>query len=332
MSISYKDAGVDWKKGEDFVQQIQKSLTRTCGKEVLQGVGSYAALYSIGGGRYLASSVDGVGTKLMVAKALNKYDTIGIDLVAMCVNDLICTGARPIFFLDYIVCETLDVRIAKEIVQGISQACSGIGVAVVGGETAEHPGAFPKDEYDIAGFSVGIVEAKDVIDGKNIKEGDSLVCLASSGMHSNGFSLLRKLIKPEEKDLLLESLEPTSIYVNSILKAKERISIKGMAHITGSALNKIPRINPLFGYRIEKLPDVPYIFKELQKRSKLSDEEMYSTFNMGLGMLLVTDQGEELVDFLSKHGEKAHICGVVTKESTAVLVDDEKVKFILRNS
>ena len=329
MSTSYKDAGVDWKKGENFVRQIQKSLSSTCGEEVLQGIGSYAALYSIGNGRYLASSVDGVGTKLLVAKALNKYDTIGIDLVAMCVNDLICTGAKPIFFLDYIVCEKLDVYVAKEIIHGISQACSGIRVAVVGGETAEHPGAFPQDEYDIAGFSVGIVEAKNIIDGKNIKEGDSLVSLASSGMHSNGFSLLRKLVKPEEKELLLEALRPTKIYVNSILNAREKINIKGLAHITGSAFNKIHRINPSFGYRIDNLPRAPSIFKELQKRSRLSDKEMYSTFNMGLGMLVVTDQGKELVEFFNKNGEDAHICGVITKEQSRVTVEDKKTKFIL---
>lgn len=330
MGISYKDAGVDWELGEAFVKGIRALVERTYSKEVRSGVGGYASLFHIGGGRYLAAGTDGVGTKLKIAQQLNKHDTIGIDLVAMCANDVVCVGARPLFFLDYIVCEKLDVKVSTAIVKGISDACLETGMALVGGETAEHPGAFPKNEYDLAGFCVGEVWEKEIIDGSAVKPGDDIVCLPSSGIHSNGFSLVRKLIHDDEAELLLKCLAPTRLYVQPIRAAMEQFRLKGLAHVTGSAFNKIPRISRAHGYKFTDLPPVLEIFNLLQERSRLDAKEMFSTFNMGTGMVIVTDQGRELVDFFASRGETAYLSGKVTEEPGVVRVETAQHKFVLK--
>ena len=314
MGISYKDAGVDWKLGDVFVKGIKGLVERTYNKEVRSGVGGYASLYHIGGGRYLAAGTDGVGTKLKIAQALDKHDTIGVDLVAMCANDVVCVGARPLFFLDYIVCEKLDVKTSTAIVKGISDGCLETGMALVGGETAEHPGAFPANEYDLAGFCVGDVWEKQIIDGTTVKAGDDIVCLPSSGIHSNGFSLVRKLVRDDEKELMLQCLAP-----------------KGMAHVTGSAFNKIPRISRKHGYHLTSLPPVLDIFKTLQERAKLEPQEMFSTFNMGTGMVIVTEQGKELVEFFQSIGEPAFLSGKVTDDVGVVRVETSQFRFALKH-
>lgn len=317
MSISYKDAGVDRDKGDLFVQRIGKMVRSTYGKAVKSGVGGFASLYDIGSGKYLAAGTDGVGTKLMVAHQLNIHDTVGIDLVAMCVNDVVCTGARPMFFLDYIGCGKLELPVSEAIVKGIVDGCKQSGTALVGGETAEMPGMYDDGEYDLAGFAVGEVKKSALLDGKKVKAGDAIIGLASSGLHSNGFSLVRKLIRPDETDLMRTALTPTRIYVKNALAALDakKFGIKGFAHITGSGFYNIPRINAKFAYVIDQLPEVPGIFRLLQERAALDAKEMYSTFNMGLGFVMVCEpkKADALVAFLNKKGEKAQRIGHVAK-------------------
>ena len=320
MATSYQDAGVDWKKGDKFVSGIRGLVERTYGKEVVQGIGGFAGLYDIGGGRYLASGTDGVGTKLKIAQALNSHDTIGIDLVAMCVNDILCCGARPMFFLDYVVCERLDVEITTAIVKGISDGCVEAGMALIGGETAEHPGCFPENEYDLSGFCVGEVSKDSLVDGSDVKPGDDIVGLASSGVHSNGFSLIRKLIKPEEKELMSQILVPTKIYVRPILSAMSKFKLKGMAHVTGSAFNKVTRINAKVGFDFDGLPDPSPLFQTLQERSGLDVKEMYSTFNMGVGLVVVTSDGPGLVKHLEAEGAAASVVGKTTDSAGCVRI------------
>ena len=330
MTISYKDSGVDWKKGESFVGKIRAMVESTYGGRVRAGVGGYAGLYDLGNGRYLAAGTDGVGTKLKIAQQLGKHDTIGIDLVAMCANDVVCTGATPLFFLDYIVCESLDVSVSTQIVKGISDACRETGMALIGGETAEHPGCFPENEYDLSGFCVGEVAGEDIIDGSAIRAGDDIVCVASSGVHSNGFSLIRKLVKADETDLLQRCLTPTRLYVKPVLEVRRLFAIKGLAHVTGSAFNKVPRMSDAVGYDFTDLPEVPAIFGTLQERSGLSDREMYSTFNMGTGMVVVTDSGPEVAAKFTDLGFPAKVAGKVTEQAGVVRMQARSGAFELR--
>ncbi len=318
MAITYKDSGVDWEKGDQFVRRIRDLVTSTYTDAVETGVGSYAGLYNIGNDQYLASATDGVGTKLMLAQHTGKHDTIGIDLVAMCANDLICVGAKPLFFLDYIVCESLEMETSVAIVDGIAKGCRETGMALIGGETAEHPGCFPKDEYDLSGFCVGLVNSKQILNGESISPGDDLVCLPSSGVHSNGFSLIRKLIKMDETELVDQCMVPTRLYVSPFLKVRDKVEIKGIAHVTGSAFNKVPRLNRNVGYSFTDLPPVPSVLVELAKRSGLSAKELYSTFNMGTGLVLVTADGEGLVKEFEKIGETAYLAGKVTDKASVV--------------
>jgi phosphoribosylformylglycinamidine cyclo-ligase len=317
MAITYKDSGVDRDKGDLFVQRIQKLVRTTYSKAVKSGVGGFASLYDIGGGKYLAAGTDGVGTKLMVAHRLGIHDTVGIDLVAMCVNDVVCTGARPMFFLDYIGCGALELPVSEAILAGIVNGCRQAGTALVGGETAEMPGMYDAGEYDLAGFAVGEVKRSALLDGKKVKTGDAIIGLASSGLHSNGFSLVRKLIKDDETDLLKQALTPTRIYVKNALAAldSKKFGIKGFAHITGSGFYNIPRINAKFNYVIDQLPKVPAIFALLQERAGLDAKEMYSTFNMGLGFVMVCEEkkSNELIKFLNKKGEQAQRIGQIGK-------------------
>jgi len=333
MPITYKDSGVDRDKGDLFVQRIQKMVRSTYSKAVKSGVGGFASLYDVGGGKYLAAGTDGVGTKLMVAHKLGIHDTVGIDLVAMCVNDVVCTGARPLFFLDYIGCGKLELPVSEAIVKGITEGCKLSGCALVGGETAEMPGMYDDGEYDLAGFAVGEVKKSRVLDGKKLKAGDVLVGLASSGLHSNGFSLVRKLIADHETDLLKQALTPTRIYVKNVLAALEskKFGIKGFAHMTGSGFYNIPRINAKFDYKIETLPETPALFQELQKRSGLDAKEMYSTFNMGIGFVIACEKSKAaaLLKFLQKKGERAYLLGHVTKGKGAVHVNSAAMSFTL---
>ena len=322
-SISYKDSGVDIEKGDALVDKIKEKVKSTYGSRVRAGVGGFACLYEITPGKLLAAGTDGVGTKLKIAQLLNKHNTIGIDLVAMCVNDVLCTGARPLFFMDYFATGKLELNIGDEIIEGIVEGCKQSECALIGGETAEMPGMYPHGEYDLAGFAIGEVEEKDLIDGSNLKEGDTLIGIPSSGLHSNGFSLVRKLIKENERELLEKALIPTRIYwnlVNKLLKTYPG-KIKGLAHITGGGLTNIPRINEGFDYNLNFLPshsDIPSIFEELKKRSNLSSDELYTTFNMGIGLVIATSSPIEIMNTLKSLSEKAWILGSVSKGSGQV--------------
>ncbi|MFI5390676.1 MAG: phosphoribosylformylglycinamidine cyclo-ligase [Bacteriovoracales bacterium] len=317
-SISYKDSGVDIEKGDALVDKIKEKVKSTYGSRVRAGVGGFACLYEITPGKLLAAGTDGVGTKLKIAQILNKHNTIGIDLVAMCVNDVLCTGARPLFFMDYFATGKLELNVGDEIIEGIVEGCKQSECALIGGETAEMPGMYPNGEYDLAGFAIGEVEEKDLIDGSKLSEGDTLIGIPSSGLHSNGFSLVRKLIKENEKELLQDALVPTRIYwklVEKLLKNHPG-KIKGLAHITGGGLTNIPRINEGFDYNLTYLPsleEIPSVFSEMKKRSNLPSSELYTTFNMGIGLVIATNSPNEIMDTLKSLSEKAWILGKVKK-------------------
>lgn len=321
--ITYKTAGVDKEEGYKSVGLIKDMVKRTYSKNVLTELGSFGALYELG--KYdnpvLVSGTDGVGTKLKIAFALNKYDTIGIDCVAMCVNDILCHGAKPLFFLDYLACGKLDAEVAAQIVFGVTEGCMQSTAALVGGETAEMPGFYQPGEYDIAGFAVGVVEKAKVITGDKIQAGDTIIALPSSGLHSNGFSLVRRLITDmsvefEGKPIGETLLTPTKIYVKPVLAALEKFAINGMAHITGGGLyENIPRIIPdglcatIDSSNIEVLP----IFNLLETLG-VAREEMFGTFNMGVGFILVVspELAAGVMAVLSEHGENPRIIGSIT--------------------
>lgn len=297
MSISYKDAGVNKQEGYKAVELMKKAVAKTHNPSVLNNLGSFGAMYELGKfeNPVLVSGTDGVGTKLEVALTTKTYNGVGIDCVAMCVNDILCHGAKPIFFLDYLACGKLDAEIAAEIVSGIAEGCYQAGAALIGGETAEMPGFYKVGDYDIAGFTVGVVEKSKMIDGSQVKEGDIILALPSSGFHSNGFSLLRKIVKNYKEDYKGREmkevlLEPTRIYVKEVLEVLEKFEIKGMAHITGGGLpENLPRamgkdFSPIV-YK-EKLR-TPEIFRYIQVKGEISEEEMYGTFNMGIGFTLI---------------------------------------------
>ncbi|MBU6474490.1 MAG: phosphoribosylformylglycinamidine cyclo-ligase [Alphaproteobacteria bacterium] len=320
--ISYKDAGVDLEVADALVEKIKARVQSTYGENVVSGVGGFAALYKSGGGKILAAGTDGVGTKVKLAQGLNKHDTIGIDLVAMCANDIICTGATPLFFLDYLAMAKIDLAVLDPIVAGIAAACKDCGMALIGGETAEMPDVYKAGEYDLAGFAVGEMDAADVIDGARVREGDALLALPSSGIHSNGFSLVRKLIRAGEKDLLLEALSPTRLYWQSVKDI--RPLAHGMAHITGGGLGNIPRMNGAFDYVIDHLPEPPAIFGVLAERSHLDAKDLYETFNMGLGFVIATDKPD---DVIKKTG--AVKIGHVAAGGGKVRVAAGKINFII---
>src|SRR5688572_1082294 len=290
--LSYRDAGVDIDAGDALVEAIKPFGKRTLRPEVLGGIGGFGALCEIPK-KYrhpvLVSGTDGAGTKLKLAFAANRHDTVGIDLVAMSVNDILTSGAEPLFFLDYYVCERLDVRVATEVVKGIAKGCELAGCALIGGETAEHPNAFPKDEYDLAGFALGVVEKERIIDGRSIKPGDALLGLASSGAHSNGFSLIRKILERARPPAGMDLLEPTRIYVKPVLKLLEQVPVKGLAHITGGGVvGNVPRVLPNnLVAKIEKSAwPRPAVFQWLQQAGNVAEDEMWRTFNCGIGMVL----------------------------------------------
>ncbi|HEY3375443.1 MAG TPA: phosphoribosylformylglycinamidine cyclo-ligase [Candidatus Aquicultor sp.] len=313
--LTYKDAGVDIKAGEQVVEFIKKSVRSTFRPGVLTDIGGFGGLFGIDTKRYkepvLVSGTDGVGTKLKIAQTLDIHDTVGIDLVAMCVNDILVQGAEPLFYLDYFATGALEPHKTAAVIEGIAEGCRQAGCALLGGETAEMPGFYAPGEYDLAGFAVGIVDKPDVITGETITEGDVIIGLASSGLHSNGYSLARKLVETKNllldtvywdsgKSLGLELLKPTKIYVKPILKLMQEIKIKGLAHITGGGLtHNIPRILPAGVDAELKLGswDAPPIFAFMEREGNIAQAEMLQTFNMGIGMAIVVD-GSDLYDAL----------------------------------
>ncbi len=304
-SISYRDAGVDIEAGDALVEQIKPFAKRTMRPEVLGGIGGFGSLFAVPQKfkePILVSGTDGVGTKLKLAFELNKHDTVGIDLVAMSVNDILVQGAEPLFFLDYFACGKLEVGVAAQVIKGIAQGCEQSGCALVGGETAEMPGMYPPGEYDLAGFAVGCADKSKLIDGTTIAAGDVVLGLASSGAHSNGYSLIRKLI--EKSGIDFESdfhgrkfkdvvMEPTRIYVKSLLKLIEALPVKGMAHITGGGITEnIPRVLPA-GLTAEIKASswqLPPVFQWLQAQGNIVPSELYKTFNCGIGMAVIVAQ------------------------------------------
>ena len=310
--ISYKDSGVNKEEGYKTVSKIKKSVQSTHNAHVLNELGSFGAFYELKNYKnpVLVSGADGVGTKLRIAFNVKKYDTIGIDCFAMCANDILCHGAKPLFFLDYLACGKLDSDVAAEIIEGIVTACKKTTCALIGGETAEMPGIYQLGDYDIAGFCVGVVEKKEIIDGSRIQEGDVLLGLASSGFHSNGFSLIREVFTNihevfEGKPLHEHLLTPTKLYHQPIFDLLKTHEILGIAHITGGGLpENVPRVlHDGLGVRIEseKIP-IPSIMRELRVRGGISKEEMFGTFNMGIGMVCVV-RGEEVRTIQKKFKE-----------------------------
>ncbi len=308
MSMDYKSAGVDVEAGYTAVNLMKDHIKSTFDDNVIGDVGSFGGLYSIAGHHMdepiLVAGTDGVGTKLKLAFSLDIHNTVGIDLVAMCANDIICQGATPLFFLDYMATGKLDPQKAADIVSGIADGCRQAGCALIGGETAEMPGFYDGGEYDMAGFCVGIVDKKNIIDGKSIKDGDVLLGLKSSGVHSNGFSLIRKIFGDDEKALTKHYdeidksigdalLTPTKIYVEEIKKITKIVKVKGISHITGGGfIENIPRMLPqgmCADIDIDSY-EIPAVFKLMQKKSGLENDKMYNTFNMGIGMVLAVDK------------------------------------------
>ena len=330
MAISYKDSGVDVTRGYKAVDLMKKYVKTTYNENVLGDIGSFGGFYSISGEKMeepvLVAGTDGVGTKLKYAFLLEKHDTIGIDAVAMCVNDIVCQGAKPLFFLDYYACGLLDPEAEAEVVKGIAEGCRQARCALIGGETAEMPGFYPRGEYDLAGFAVGIVDKKKVINGKEIRPGDVLIGIKSSGVHSNGYSLVRKLFGDSDKaemekyderlggTLAEVLLKPTKIYGRSILSLISKVPVKGIAHITGGGfLENIPRIFPE-GVGCEIVKDsyeVPPVFKVMQEKADISDEQIYNTFNMGIGMVVCVspENAEAAVAALEESGEEVALIG-----------------------
>ena len=329
-AVTYKTSGVDIEKANDFVKSIQGFVQNTMTGAVIRDKGAFGSLFALDKDQFqepvLVSSTDGVGTKLLVAKTLNKHDTVGIDLVAMNVNDILCVGAKPLFFLDYIACGKLDLKVLNAVVKGISEGCVQAGCSLVGGETAEMPGLYKKNDYDLAGFAVGIVERGKIINGSTIQPGDRVIGLASSGLHSNGYSMARKVFSLAElKRLGPELLSPTRIYVREVLSAVEKFPIKGIAHITGGAFyEKMTKILPAgMCFSINRASWlVPNIFQKIQKKGKIENFEMFRTFNMGIGLIMVVpkDSAIALRSFLNTQRVDSYIIGEVINHKTSKVV------------
>lgn len=340
-SESYKNAGVDITAGYKAVELMKQHIAKTVTAGALSGIGGFGGLFELDltgiNKPVLVSGTDGVGTKLKMAFLMDKHDTVGIDCVAMCVNDIICCGAKPLFFLDYIACgKNVPERIA-EIVSGVADGCVQSGAALIGGETAEMPGFYPEDEYDLAGFSVGIVDKDKIIDNKAIKSGDVIIALPSSGVHSNGFSLVRKVFDVENSDIKAPVAElggksvgetlltPTKIYVKPVLALIEEITVKAISHITGGGFyENIPRSIP-DGYcaKIEKSAvKVLPIFDLIQKTGSISERDMFNTYNMGVGMSITVDKNDadKALEILKNAGEDAYIIGETVKGNDKISI------------
>ena len=338
--LTYKDAGVDIHKADRFMGSLKDKIHTTFNPFVLNRIGGFGSLTEVPGGYknpILVTSTDGVGTKLKIAFMSGKHDTVGIDLVAMSVNDILTLGAKPFFFLDYFACGSIEEKVYKDVISGICDGCSLAGCALIGGETAEMPSFYKEGEYDLAGFAIGFVDKKNIIDGSGIKNGDQIIALSSNGLHSNGYSLVRKVLLEihnldlNEKfeglhdKLYEELLKPTRIYVKSINSILDKFSIKGMAHITGSGLpGNIKRIIPdgLFAGIDLTSYEIPPIFKFIMKLGNIPLDEMYSTFNMGIGFIIIADTEDEkaIIEQLTESGEHAFEIGSIQKAP-----DGEKV-------
>ncbi|GAK41706.1 phosphoribosylformylglycinamidine cyclo-ligase [Paenibacillus urinalis] len=339
MSEAYKNAGVDIAAGNEAVEKMKKHVKRTFRPEVMTDLGGFGALFGLNKDKYdepvLVSGTDGVGTKLKIAFAMDQHDTIGIDAVAMCVNDIVVQGAEPLFFLDYLACDKVVPDKIEAIVAGIAEGCHQAGAALIGGETAEMPGMYSEGEYDIAGFTVGVVDKTKIINGSTIAPGDTVIGLASSGVHSNGFSLVRKLLLEQSgyslQDEIAELggtlggtlLTPTKIYVKPVLALLDEVKVKGMAHITGGGfIENIPRMLPE-GVNVDidhgSWPVLP-IFKLMQDKGSISNRDMFTTFNMGIGLVLVVSEAdaENTLAVLRANGEEAYTIGRVTEGSGIV--------------
>lgn len=328
--VTYKAAGVDIDKANALVRDYKRFSESTKIKGVVSGIGSFGGLFRPDFKRFkdpiLVSSTDGVGTKLKIAFLADKHDTIGIDLVAMSANDILCSGAKGLFFLDYISTGKIRSSVLKDIVKGIAHGCREADYALIGGETAEMPGMYKEGEYDLAGFGVGIVERSQIIDGKSIRAGDIVLGLESNGLHSNGYSLVRKVLNTKElKKYSKELLKPTRLYARGVLALKEKIKIKGIANITGGAFHdKVPRIIPKgLAVEIDKYSwRVPPIFSLIQKKGNIEDRMMYRTLNMGIGMILVLSKGDinKAINSLARNDIKSHVIGRVIKGEREVIV------------
>ncbi len=336
-SLSYRDAGVDIDAGDAFIDVIKPIAKRTLREGCLSGLGGFGALFEVPK-RYqepvLVSGTDGVGTKLKLAFDLNKHDTIGIDLVAMCVNDVLVQGAEPLFFLDYFASGKLKPEVAAEVVKGIGEGCVQANAALIGGETAEMPGMYRDGEYDLAGFCVGAVEKSTLIDGSKVKAGDTLIALASSGAHSNGYSLIRKVIEMHNADLDQEIggkplaevvLEPTRIYVRPVLELMQSVDVHALAHITGGGIpGNLNRVLPEGCHAVidESTWNWPDLFTWLMQTANIERSEMYRTFNCGVGMILAVDSGaaQQSLELLNASGENAFVIGEIADGANDPLV------------
>ncbi|WP_221373008.1 phosphoribosylformylglycinamidine cyclo-ligase [Clostridium perfringens] len=331
--LTYKEAGVNIEEGYRSVKLIKEYAKKTMSEYVLNGLGSFAGMVELPEGYkkpVLVSGTDGVGTKLDIACKKRKFDTVGIDCVAMCVNDILCHGAKPLFFLDYIACGKLEAEVSSDLVKGVAEGCIKSQCSLIGGETAEMPGMYKEGDYDIAGFAVGIVDKDKIINGKDIKAGDKLIGIASSGVHSNGYSLIRKVFKNLDEDfngkaIWEELLTPTKIYVKPVLSLLEKFNIKGMAHVTGGGFyENLPRMLSEEGLSIvinKNSYEIPEIFKKLMELG-VQEEEMYNTFNMGIGFVLCVeeDEVEEVLKELSKQEEKAFEIGYINAGGEGVCI------------
>jgi len=332
-SLTYKDSGVDITKGNQLIEKIKPIAKSTLRPGVLGGLGGFGAMFEIPLEKYknpvLISGTDGVGTKLKVAEMLNKHDTIGIDLVAMCVNDLIVQGAEPLFFLDYYATGSLNPEIATSVIEGIGEGCRQSGCSLIGGETAEMPGMYNGEEYDLAGFCVGIVDKNQVIDGSKVNEGDHIVALGSSGPHSNGYSLIRKVLEKStpSAEQLNSLIEPTRIYVKSVLHLANTLPVHAISHITGGGLlENIPRVLPdhLSAKLNSNSWSQPEIFKWLQKEGNIDSHEMYRVLNCGVGMVVIIskESSSQAIEHLSACGENAWLIGeVVHSKGEQVIIE-----------
>ena len=340
-SESYKAAGVDVTAGYEGVRLMKEHVQRTVIPGCISGIGGFGGLFQldISGLKepVLVSGTDGVGTKLKIAMLLNKHDTIGIDAVAMCVNDVICCGAKPLYFLDYIAIGKNVPEKVAEIVKGVAEGCVQAGCALIGGETAEHPGMMPEDEYDIAGYTTGVVDKSKILDNSTVKAGDAIIGIASTGVHSNGFSLVRKVFNVNEQNLKVfvpelgkslgeALLTPTRIYVKQVLDLIDKVSVKSISHITGGGFyENIPRALPEgISARIRKDSyEVPAIFKLIQSEGNIPERDMYNTFNMGIGMMVVVDKADaqKAIDILASHGDKAYIIGETFASDEGVVIE-----------
>ena len=338
--MDYKTSGVDIEAGYRSVELMKKYVAETKRAEVLGGIGGFSGAFSLAAIKnmedpVLLSGTDGVGTKIKLAFELDKHDTIGIDCVAMCVNDVACAGGEPLFFLDYIACGKNEPEKIASIVKGVAEGCKLSGAALVGGETAEHPGLMPEDEYDLAGFAVGVCDRKDLIDGSSLKAGDVIIGIASSGVHSNGFSLVRNVFKMEKEALLKyydelgktlgeALLEPTIIYVKALKEIKNSgVKIKACSHITGGGFyENVPRMLKEGTHAVIKKDsyEVPAIFKMLAKEGDVTEQVMYNTFNMGIGMMVVVDEADagNTMAAIMKSGEKAFVIGEIKEGEKGV--------------